>query len=95
MGVLFFQKNVQFLKIVHVKLDEAMYMGNPIIKGKNQDNIKFDCSSQLRGYFFCVISKRALNPFYPIVFCAYSVKNHVFAQLLGFTTFFLYGINYS
>ena len=53
MGVLFFQKSVQFLKIVHEKQGDEMYLENLIIKTNSQDNLKFNCPSQLREYFFC------------------------------------------
>ena len=94
-GSLSFKKNVQFLKIVQAKQGEEMYLENLIIKVVRHNNIQSRCSSQLKEYFFICHTKRSFKSLFPIILRAYFVKNHVFAQLLGFTIFFLRDIKYS
>ena len=86
---------MQFLKIVRAKQGEEMYLENPIIKARERYNRKSDRLNQLKEYFFICDTKRSFKSLFPIISPSYPVKNHAFAQLLGFTTFFLYGINYS
>lgn len=72
-----------------------MYLENLIIKARERYNRKSDRSIQLKEYFFICHTKRSFKSLFLIIPCAYFVKNHAFAQLLGFTILFLHDIKYS
>jgi hypothetical protein len=88
-GVISFKKNLEILKIVHIKKGEKMYLENLIIKVRERYNLKSDFCLRLKEYFFSLIRKNILNPLSPIIFCTYSTQKNVFAPFLGFTSSFM------
>lgn len=69
-----------------------MYLENLIIKARERYDSKFNPSFQLKEYFFICHAKRSFKSLFPIIYRAYSPQKNVFAQLLGFTNFFMYDL---
>lgn len=69
-----------------------MYLEILIIKAIERYYRKTDYSTRPKEYFFSLIKKSALQHLSPIISCTYSAKKYVFAQLLGFTCFFMYDL---